>query len=269
MSLWICSTCGHSSENNDLLQEHLRQVHQSSMENDAPIEERRILRDLSNQECPFCGEIPGATKFVGHVCHHLEEISLSAVPNEEEDLDEDAEEESSRNPLTLSSMSSRIEDQGVTFSDELNAPQPPAGRTKEQILLEMQEKARKAAEADKAEKLLEEEELERQIREMEDAEAEREKKEAEKLAKRASEKARADKEEADCNERKLREAEREMERLEDEREKKRAEAEAAELKNKPGSMDKEKKAPYSPGTLHSKLSSLTLGTDSETSINAE
>jgi hypothetical protein len=237
ISLWICSTCGHSSENKDLLQEHLRQGHQSSMKNDAPIEERRILRDLSSQECPFCGEIPGATKFVGHICHHLEEISLSAIPNEEEDLDEDAEEESSRNPLTLSSMSSRIEDQGVT-------------------------------ETDKAAKLLEEEELERQIREMEDADAEREKKEAELLAKRASEKARADKENAD-NERKLREAEREMERLEDEREKKRAEAEAAELKNKPGSMDKEKKAPYSPGTLHSRLSSLTLGTDGETSINAE
>jgi translation initiation factor 4G len=207
------------------------------------------------------------------------------------------------------------------------------GKTQEQIRLEIQEKVKKAAEADKAvadqakaeedakaaeaklkeeqkakeearlaeeakakeeadakaaaakAKQEEEEELERQIREMEEAEAEREKKEAELLAKRAVEKAAADKakaekEKADAaeNDRKLREAEREMERLEDEREKKRAEAEAKAAgkseeptevkKDKPENKDEEKNAPNTPSTLASKLSNLTLGTDSGASTPA-
>ncbi len=207
------------------------------------------------------------------------------------------------------------------------------GKTQEQIRLEIQEKVKKAAEADKAiadqakadedakaaeaklkeeqkvkeearlaeeaklkeeadakaaaaakAKQEEEEELERQIREMEEAEAEREKKEAELLAKRAAEKAEADKAKAEKekaeaaeNDRKLREAEREMERLEDEREKKRAEAEAkaagkteesVESKDKAESKEDEKIAPNTPSTLASKLSNLTLGTDSGASTPA-
>lgn len=207
------------------------------------------------------------------------------------------------------------------------------GKTQEQIRLEILEKVKKAAEADKAvadqakaeedakaaeaklkeeqkakeearlaeeakakeeadakaaaakAKQEEEEELERQIREMEEAEAEREKKEAELLAKRAVEKAAADKakaekEKADAaeNDRTLREAEREMERLEDEREKKRAEAEAKAAgkseeptevkKDKPENKDEEKNAPNTPSTLASKLSNLTLGTDSGASTPA-
>ncbi len=208
------------------------------------------------------------------------------------------------------------------------------GKTQEQIRLEIQEKVKKAAEADKAiadqakaeeeakaaeaklkeeekakeearlaeeakakeeeeakaaaakAKQEEEEELERQIREMEEAEAEREKKEAELLAKRAAEKAAADKAKAEKdkidaaeNDRKLREAEREMERLEDERERKRAEAEAKAAgekieesdevkKDKPESKEEEKNAPNTPSTLASKLSNLTLGTDSGASTPA-
>jgi len=204
------------------------------------------------------------------------------------------------------------------------------GKTQEQIRLEIQEKVKKVAEADKAvadqakaeedakaaeaklkeeEKAKEEarlaeeakakeeadakakqeeedEEMERQIREMEEAEAEREKKEAELLAKRAAEKAAADKAKAEKdkidaaeNDRKLREAEREMERLEDERERKRAEAEAKAAggkseesaeskKDKPESKEEEKNAPNTPSTLVSKLSNLTLGTDSGASTPA-
>jgi translation initiation factor 4G len=204
----------------------------------------------------------------------------------------------------------------------------PDAKTKEQIRLEMVEKVRKAAEADKiadsqakaeeaakaaeaAEAKLkeeeeakeaakkaeeeakakekadaeaaaakakqdEEDELERQIAEMEAAELEREKKEAEILAKRKAEKEAADKaneekRKADAaeNDRKLREQEREMERIEDEREKKRAEAEAkangtdveAKKELKPQPQTKEE-APATPTTLASKLSNLSLGTNS-------
>jgi translation initiation factor 4G len=147
------------------------------------------------------------------------------------------------------------------------------------------EEADAKAAAEKA-KQDEEDELERQIREMEEAEAEREKKEAELLAKRAAEKAKQDeankakkKLEDEENDRKLKEAEREMERLEDEREKKRQEAEAkgtekvdikAELKKdiKSLSKDDEKNAPTTPSTLASKLSNLTLGSDSGASTPA-
>jgi translation initiation factor 4G len=161
-------------------------------------------------------------------------------------------------------------------------------KAKEEAKLAEEAKAKEEADAKAAAakaKQEEEEELERQIREMEEAEAEREKKEAELLAKRAAEKAAADKakaekEKADAaeNDRKLREAEREMERLEDEREKKRAEAEAkaaekseesTELKkDKPESREEEKNAPNTPSTLASKLSNLTLGTDSGASTPA-
>lgn len=148
------------------------------------------------------------------------------------------------------------------------------------------EEAEAKAAAEKA-KQEEEEELERQIREMEEAEAERERKEAEILAKRAAEKeaaakAEAAKREAEAeeNDRKLREAEREMERLEDEKERKRAEAEAkgqsggrsveAELKKsyKLDGKEDEKAAPLTPSTLASKLSNMTLGTDSGASTPA-
>ncbi|KAI6714245.1 hypothetical protein PZA11_002700 [Diplocarpon coronariae] len=114
-------------------------------------------------------------------------------------------------------------------------------------------------------------ELERQIQEMEAAEAEREKKEAELHAKRQAEKKIADaanaekrKAEAAANDLKLREQEREMERLEDEKEKKRqeAEAKAAAAGDKPAEKEESKTGPNTPSTLASKLSTLTLGTES-------
>ena len=138
------------------------------------------------------------------------------------------------------------------------------------------------AAADKA-RQEEEDDLERQIREMEEADAERERKQAEVDAKRAADKAAADKlneekrkAEAAENDRKLQEQEREMERLEDERERKRAEAEAKQSGSETEPKkevridvkEDEKAAPTTPSTLASKLSNLTLGTDSGTSTPA-
>lgn len=157
-------------------------------------------------------------------------------------------------------------------------------KAKEEAKAEAEAAAAAAAAAEKA-KRDEEEELERAIREMEEAEAEREKKEAEILAKRAADKAAAEKvneekrlADAEENDRKLREQEREMERLEDERERKRAEAEAkaqdgdkADAENKDAESKAgadDRNAPATPTTIASKLSNLTLGTDSGASTPA-
>ena len=126
--------------------------------------------------------------------------------------------------------------------------------------------------AEEKRKQEEEEELERQIREIEEAEAAEEKRQEEITKKRAAEKkaaeeAAAERRKANAAEedRKLREAEREMERLEDEKERKRAEAEA---KSQLETKEDDKNTPTTPSTLASKLSNLTLGTDSGTSTPA-
>ncbi|TVY88522.1 Eukaryotic translation initiation factor 4 gamma, partial [Lachnellula willkommii] len=170
--------------------------------------------------------------------------------------------------------------------DEAKAKADAEAKTAEDAkAAKAKEEADAKAAADKA-KQDEEEEMERQIREIEEEEAAREKKEAEILAKRNAERAAAEKENAakrkqqdEENDRKLKEQEREMERLEDEREQKRKEAEAkgsekvdiqAELKKdiKSLSKDDDKNTPATPSTLASKLSNLTLGTDSGASTPA-
>jgi translation initiation factor 4G len=143
-------------------------------------------------------------------------------------------------------------------------------------------KAKEESDAKAAEekrKQEEEEELERQIREIEEAEAAEEKRQAEITKKRAAEKKAADEVAAELRkanaaeeDRKLREAEREMERWEDEKERKRAEAESKSQPDtdteKKETKEDDKNAPTTPSTLASKLSNLTLGTDSGTSTPA-
>jgi len=161
-------------------------------------------------------------------------------------------------------------------------------KAKEEAKAAEEAKAKEEAEAKAAAAKAEEEEFERIAAEMEAEEAEREKKEAELLAKRAAEKkaydeANAEKRKAEAaeNDRKLREQEAEMERLEDERQRKREEAEAKEKAGaseepetkdlKPESKEvasDDKNAPTTPSTLASKLSNLTLGTDSGASTPA-
>ena len=152
-------------------------------------------------------------------------------------------------------------------------------KEKEEAKAAEEAKAKEELDAKAAEekrKKEEEEELERQIREIEEAEAEEEKKQEEITKKRAAEKKAADEAAAELRklnaaeeDRKLREAEREMERLEDEKERKRAEAEAMSQSEvdtqKQDTKEEDKNAPNTPSTLASKLSNLTLGTDSGTS----
>jgi hypothetical protein len=97
--------CGHGEDKRQLIEDHIALVHSShkSRLSNISISQKTVLRDLSSQNCPFCGDVPGSVKFVGHVCHHLEEISLSAVPQNDE-TDEELRKSSSG-----ASLSSRIE----------------------------------------------------------------------------------------------------------------------------------------------------------------
>jgi translation initiation factor 4G len=155
-------------------------------------------------------------------------------------------------------------------------------KAKEEAKAAEEAKLKEEADAKAAEekrKQEEEEELERQIREIEEAEAEEERRQEEITKKKAAEKKAAEEAAAELRkanaaeeDRKLREAEREMERLEDEKERKRAEAEAKSQPEtdteKKETKEDDKNAPTTPSTLASKLSNLTLGTDSGTSTPA-
>ena len=80
--IWNCTECGHAEEKRDFIQDHIDLNHTKDGwgDQDVIITQKLVLRDLSHQLCPFCGKVPGALEFVGHLCHHLEEISLSAIP---------------------------------------------------------------------------------------------------------------------------------------------------------------------------------------------
>lgn len=90
--LWACTQCGHTEESKDIVIDHIKFKH-SNEDQKIDIIEKSIHRDLPSEKCPFCSEVPGAAKFVGHICHHLEEVSLSAIPRPaEEDEDDGASE---------------------------------------------------------------------------------------------------------------------------------------------------------------------------------
>ncbi|OBT73982.1 hypothetical protein VF21_05999 [Pseudogymnoascus sp. 05NY08] len=88
---WRCTKCDTSSQSFDFIQDHVARNHPLSTpaQQGCQIEELSHLRDLSTQRCPFCNDIPGHANFVGHICHHLEETSLSAIPREEDEIDDD------------------------------------------------------------------------------------------------------------------------------------------------------------------------------------
>jgi hypothetical protein len=96
INLWICAQCGHTEEKKYLIRDHINFKHATGDNTHRNVDfiQKSVPRDLSSQSCPFCGEVPGTAEFVGHLCHHLEEISLSAIPRDAGD-DEDDEGESS------------------------------------------------------------------------------------------------------------------------------------------------------------------------------
>jgi hypothetical protein len=116
-TLWACTHCGHTDESRQLVENHLASIHTGLSSGNA-IVEKFILRDLSKQRCPFCKETPGAIQFVGHLCHHLEEISLAAVPQEVE-IDDDDDSDGHSNQ---SFISQSREGESISCSDLPDVP---------------------------------------------------------------------------------------------------------------------------------------------------
>jgi len=81
---WSCKKCGHVDTDRGKFRGHLDSEHLGiPAEYILDIEkasERRTPRNLEREKCPLCGKIPTAMKYIGHVSHHLEELSLSAIP---------------------------------------------------------------------------------------------------------------------------------------------------------------------------------------------
>lgn len=113
--LWACTQCGQTEEKEYLVRDHISSKHLTGDNENRNVDviPKSILRDISSQSCPFCGEAPGSAKFIGHLCHHLEEISLSAIPGDVGvGFDEDDEMGSS---LGYSPSTGRIEEMFAKF----------------------------------------------------------------------------------------------------------------------------------------------------------
>ena len=81
---WSCKKCGYVDTDRGKFRSHLDSEHSGipaeHILNIVKTSERRTPRNLEHEKCPLCGEIPTAMKYIGHVSHHLEELSLSAIP---------------------------------------------------------------------------------------------------------------------------------------------------------------------------------------------
>ena len=91
-----CEICDNTEDDIDQLHRHYRSVHR--MQSGYIVRKTKVIqRNLNNQKCPFCGEIPGSKYFVGHVCQHCEEVALSSlsyVLDEDSNSDDDSESSS-------------------------------------------------------------------------------------------------------------------------------------------------------------------------------
>jgi len=119
MRRWKCKNCSHTEESLQAARDHSAYAHNSSygLDDEDLIEKEEVQRDLATQTCPFCKKIPGQANFVGHICHHLEEVSWSAIPQDGE-LDES--DEGSDKILSIASLdlSASSELMGLTLDEE-------------------------------------------------------------------------------------------------------------------------------------------------------
>ncbi|KAI9867575.1 MAG: hypothetical protein M1813_008374 [Trichoglossum hirsutum] len=126
MQIWICTKCGLKGETRQLVQDYILRTHDSMSEEgyNTKVSEMKVLRDLSSQQCPFCSKIPGRSSFVRHICHHLKELSLSALP--QDDPEDDSKESLSDLNLSFSHSDPQLLNSTITHSsfhlEELSAP---------------------------------------------------------------------------------------------------------------------------------------------------
>jgi hypothetical protein len=82
--VWRCKKCEKTQEDVQVAREHVFQAHKAREDTSIAdaIQEMKVVRNLAEQRCPFCAKVPGAVRFVGHICHHLEEVALAVLPHE-------------------------------------------------------------------------------------------------------------------------------------------------------------------------------------------
>ena len=109
ISHWHCKSCEKIKPNKADFERHIELAHPNFprpyVKDIIKASEKQIPRNLEHELCLFCGKTPTASRFIGHVSHHLEELSLSAIPQE---VQSDSE---------IDSVGS-----STTNSDELNGP---------------------------------------------------------------------------------------------------------------------------------------------------
>ncbi|KAF7961168.1 hypothetical protein EAE96_000835 [Botrytis aclada] len=78
---YVCPVKGCDTDANQFLSRtdfgaHLKEHHATkSMGN-------KFTEHIFTFRCPFCNELPGEVAFIGHICHHLEELSCSVISQE-------------------------------------------------------------------------------------------------------------------------------------------------------------------------------------------
>ena len=84
---WRCTECLEEFRTASLYLDHLLQVHQRAFSDigrqiatDTALEKRE--NGTEGETCPVCLTVPGKSKrlFIKHVCHHMEQIALMALP---------------------------------------------------------------------------------------------------------------------------------------------------------------------------------------------
>ena len=123
---------------NKSFQKHIITCHKSTL-NKMPMESvvatagATFREPLENRTCPFCSEITGGkpSKFVKHVARHMEEIGLTALP---QDAETDSEPDSDVNSTRSGSVSEAVISIKSQHNATLNTPkksETPAPEVKE------------------------------------------------------------------------------------------------------------------------------------------
>lgn len=93
---WYCNLCNEVSINQERFRAHLQNAHFqdvgfAQIEDVVSASKRICPRSAALEICPFCATAPAQTQkvFASHVGKHLQEISLAALPNLDEESDED------------------------------------------------------------------------------------------------------------------------------------------------------------------------------------
>ena len=112
--LWKCTICDRELASPDTWRDHLRHDHKctltrSQLEKVAAGALRWRDMPIENESCPLCQDCPGRSRriFTKHVCRHMEEIALMALPRDPEDDNDKSESESDKTNQSVDSATSR------------------------------------------------------------------------------------------------------------------------------------------------------------------